>query len=136
MRSKLFILVMLLVLVGLVLQSTCKTGETCSFDIIGTWLFNLTWPGAFTSTETLIFSGTTEGGSVTGWHYSPGTLGTFTVTVCTVVQIEFEYVDGWGFDTYVYFSGNATSDIYFSGNFLVTSSYVGELNGSYTATKM
>jgi hypothetical protein len=127
---------MLSVLAGLVLQSACKTGETCSFDIIGTWLFNLTWPNAYTSTETLVFSGTSEEGTVSGWSYSPETLGTFRVTVCNVIQMNFDYVDGWDCSIYVYFSGNATSDVFFSGNFLVTNSCFGDLPGSYTATKM
>jgi hypothetical protein len=118
MKSKLIILLLFFAVSGLIFSPACKSG--CDYSILGTWSIVITIPGWYAApsmswTETLTFSGTDESGTITGWAYAPGQVGTFTVTDCNLVQILYNYIDyDWG-NTNIIFNGTLTTDTTMNG---------------------
>lgn len=118
MKSKMMVLWVSLMMCGLIFMPACKSG--CDYSILGTWNIVINIPGwdvtpPYSWTETLIFSGTDESGTISGWAYAPGQMGTFTVTDCSMVQILYNYVDTYWGNTNIVLNGTLTSDTTMNG---------------------
>lgn len=138
MRTKLIFLLVMFVMLGLTFNPACKSG--CDYSILGTWNIIIDIPGwdvapPYSWTETLVFSGTEESGTISGWNYSPGQIGTFTVTDCTMVQILYNYVDSYWGNTSIVFTGTLTSDTIMNGTGTWNDDY-GMVNVTWNGNKI
>lgn len=98
--------------------SGCKTEDT-TFDITGTWNFNLNYGGMDIYTGTITFTGSPSGGSLSASipNWGPGP-GTYTVDG-TAVDFTINWTS-WGFSTHC--TGVSTDDNAMNGTFQETSS--------------
>lgn len=108
MKPKLFFLIFIVVLVGLLYQSACK--RAWDFNILGTWEFtintSLAWNLSFT--EVLTFRGSIDSGMVYGWAYDPGEIGNYNVVSGSSVGIIFHYYCICGAEVEWTFNANAS----------------------------
>jgi hypothetical protein len=138
MKVKLLISSVVLIAMVMLFHPACKSEEGCEFSILGTWSVNIdvpAWDAIPAWIETLTFSGTETGGTISGWQYYPGQQGTFTVTNCTVVQMLYNYVDSYWGPTNITFNGNLTSANSMSGNGTWDDDY-GLSNFNWNGTKV
>jgi hypothetical protein len=97
------------VFLAMLLVSGCKTSEEEEVGILGTWVVIIQITEGPVIEETLTFGGTETSGTITGWYYEFGPLGTYTVTNSFDVEFIFDYVSPlWG-KTLVIFNGTLTS---------------------------
>ena len=135
MKNKLFVFLVVVTLLGLLFHPSCKSEEACDFSILGTWIVNITVTGWGPWSETLIFSGSTASGAVTGWMYEPGHSGSYTVNNCNTVSFVFEYY-GWFGYTYAPFNGTGTGNTMSGTMSYYDDDYGYTHNGTFTATKL
>jgi hypothetical protein len=118
MKMKMVLFISVLVIMGLLFQPGCKTAESWVFNIVGTWSFNInttmSWNPTFN--EVLTFVGSASSGTVNGWSYDPGEIGSYTVTGVSV-SVVYNYLCPCGSDVNWTFSATASqsNENYLSG---------------------
>lgn len=107
MKTKWFVTVFIIVVIGLLFQPGCK--KSWEFSILGTWNFtintSLAWNPQFA--QILTFSGSISSGTVSGWTYDPGEIGSYTVTGANV-SIVYNYLCVCGSDMNWTFNATAS----------------------------
>ncbi len=108
---KKYLMLTIVLIVGLLLLSGCKTADD-EFDILGAWSASLTLNGAVTN-NTLTFRGSNVGGTVTtglGWE------GGFTVSNKSSITFSYDTSTNEYGRVHVSYTGNVISDSSMSGN--------------------
>jgi hypothetical protein len=134
MKQKVYILAVTVALIGLLMQTGCKTGEDCTFDITGSWQISFVMTGLpLTLSDIATFSGTAISGTTTGFSSFADLTGTYTVSNCSTVMFTFpeSNADLWTFN------GTAPSDNYMSGTLTwFDDSSASTDTGTWTATRL
>ncbi len=141
MKLKLMALLYFIVFLGLVYHPGCSTADDCTFDITGTWNVTMNWNGEEANPwdETLTFSGSSTGGTVSGILNVEGSAGTYTVSDCNTVQVIVDYDTDEGCHVVWIWDGTSISDTSINGTMTISITGYGcgrEIDGAWTATKI